>query len=111
MKYVFDFVEYYCFCGRFLFNSGDIVSETSFFHRRFFWVMPERVERQLFFGRVLFRSTNLLICSDCRHVVGAITYPFDREREILRFNNSYVYSKIIFVVKDNEIFKCVEKTS
>lgn len=103
MIYLFEFVEYSCRCGYFLFNSSDVISQTSIFGRQFLLVKPERVGYDLLFKRIFFFSPNIIRCSNCRRFVGAIVFPFDGEREILRFSSNCIVPKCFFIVKENEL--------
>lgn len=105
MTFVFEFEEYYCLCDNFLFNSGDLVSITNFFNERYFWVKPERSGYELFYGRVVLRPTHFLKCSNCFRSIGIVVFPYDRRREILRFNNNRIISKKCVLIKENGIFK------
>lgn len=108
MTYVYEFGEYYCYCDNFLLNSGDIVNKTNFFNNTYFWVKPERNERKLFYNRVFLQPSHFLKCTKCSRAIGIVVYPYDKQREMLRFNNNLIYSKKWFIVKENKIYKLCE---
>lgn len=99
MEFVLDIGLFYCFCGNFLFNSGDVCFKTVFMEQLYLWVKPERRESKIFYGRVSFRSPNHLMCSICHHKIIAVIWPYGGEREILRFHNNLFYQKKMFLIK------------
>lgn len=98
MTFVLGIKQYHCFCGNFLFNSGDFYWGNT---EVYYWLQAYRDGSNLLNNRVFLHSPNLLECTECRKLIGAVVYPDGGLLEKLRFYKNKVYFKELFVVKEN----------
>lgn len=108
MTYIFELTEYYCLCKNFLFNSGDVILKTRILNTQYIWTNSERNGHKLLYERIFLRPSNLLKCKKCFRGIGAVVYPYDEQKEKLRFNTNNIISRKMFMIRENEGFKMKE---
>lgn len=100
----YEFQEYFCLCGTFIFNSTDIIFKSTLNGRDFLFVpiLHNQIET-IQFKLVMQHST---LCTKCKRRVGAWLYR-DGIKHCIRFHKHLIIEKKqgIFLLKEETIIR------
>lgn len=82
-----EFYQYYCKCGKFLFNNCDILELTATTTRNYIFVDIKDVP-------VYYLYNNSAKCMNCHISVGGFCHLIDKQRDTIRFCQHLIIRKI-----------------
>lgn len=104
MQCVYQFEDFFCKCGKFMFNTADVSEEVRGEDFHFFWLKPQRDRAQntILFDRIRRDGfSNSARCTFCSRIIGYFVFPFAPELEFIRFHARLLVMRKVCIVKNN----------
>lgn len=100
------FFEYYCKCGKFLFNNGDIVFSSALFGRNYMFVLRPMHTMTHRMNIKLIRPNNAK-CNFCNRNLGAFVYGTFDGKDTVKFCRHLIVKRKVNL----DIYRLVDESS